>query len=328
MQLETYGYLKEWEQVMLSKALAQKTIKNYLSWGSRMAAKWPVLDPETFPECVQIASASLRRQAYSATTIHNYQCAMAHLAASIWQWDPKQRKALITARPVKTSHNVPSTTEIATFVHTLHNPHRLVALLCYCCGLRISEAVTLTLGDCNLRSLSLSVRLTKCSKGRLIPIPPELVSELRKHYADALAICEQDLNTGGIVAPLAGYEWHRKPSSAVEPGQWPLFPQKTLIYDHRIKRQVRVALHTDRIEKAFKVARTESRVVTRITPHRLRDAFAVHSLIAGVPVNVVQKHLGHSSLETTAKYLSFLLSDEGAKLFPGINLMKKLNKSA
>jgi len=313
---------------MLSKALAPKTIKNYLSWGSRMAAKWPVLDPETFPECVQIASASLRRQVYSATTIHNFQCAMANLAASIWQWDPKQRKALITARPVKTSHNVPTTDEIAKFINTMQNPHWLIALLCYCCGLRISEAVNLTLGDCNIRSLSLSIRLSKCAKGRSIPIPPELVSELRKHYSDALSVCEQDLNQGGIVAPLSGYEYHRKPSTATEPAQWPLFPQKSLIYDHRISREVRVSLHADKVEKAFKLARMQSGVVTRITPHILRDAYAVHSLIAGVPVNVVQRNMGHSSLETTAKYLSFLLSDEGAKLFPGINLMKNLNKSA
>ena len=275
-----------------------------------------------------LASASLRQQMYSATTIHNFQCAMASFAECVWNWEPARRKELITARPCKPSHNVPSTDEIAKFIGVMKGPHRLIALLCYCCGLRISEAANLTLGDCNLKSLSLNVRVSKCSKGRLVPIPPELVSELRKHYSIALEVCEQDLNQKNVLAPLSGYEYHRKPSTAREPGQWPLFHQKSLVYDHRVKMQIRVSVHTDRIEKAFKEARMKSGVITRITPHRLRDAFAVHSLIAGVPVNVVQKHLGHSSLETTAKYLSFLLSDEGAKLFPGINLFRNINKTA
>lgn len=328
MHQSTMDYLAVWKRNLQSKAFAPKTINSYLSWGARLTARWPVLSPETFPECVQIASASLRRQMYSATTIHNFQCAMASLAEALWRWDVDQRRVLITARPVKTSHQVPSSDEVAAFIKSLQHPAHLVALLCYCCGLRISEAVSLTLGDCNPHSQTIAVRISKCAKGRKVSIPPELLSEFRKQYALALEVCQADLKSGKVVAPLSGYEWHCNPSSAVEPAQWPLFPQRSLVYDHRIKRQVRVCLHASKVEEAFKKARSTSGVVTRITPHRLRDAFAVHSLIAGVPVNVVQSLLGHSSLETTAKYLSFLLSDEGAKLYPGLNLMKQLEKSA
>jgi len=42
-----------------------------------------------------------------------------------------------------------------------------------------------------------------------------------------------------------------------------------------------------------------------ISPHRLRDAFAVHAMKhddSGDGLRMLQEHLGHSSFDTTAKY--------------------------
>ena len=328
MTSDTAAFLVSWESWLLARAFSPKTIDTYLSWGRRLAARYPILSESSFPACVQAASASLRRQLYSASTIHQFQCVMASLAECLWHWDETQRKALITARPVKPSFPVPSEDEIREFILALAAPHRLVALLCYCCGLRISECVSLTLADVNLTSRMLTVRQSKGAKGRQVPIPPELVPLIQARVDLALKVCKSDLEAKNVVAPLTGLEYRLHPGSSREPGQWPLFFQNSLVWDHRVSLFVRVFLHASHVEKAFAECRSKSGVLTRITPHRLRDAYAVHSLLGGVPINVIQQHMGHATVETTARYLSFLLTPEGSQLFPGLDLFKQLNKTA
>lgn len=323
----TLDLIIKWNRALLAKGFANKTIQNYISWGDRIQKKWPSLNEDSFPAVVLSASASLKQQNYSSTTIHHFQCAMASFSEAVWGWEPERRKKLIQAKPAKVIHQVPSQDEVFRFLECLSAPFNLIASLCYGCGLRISEAVELQLGDVNLNDKRLTVRLSKCAKGRTIPIPQELVVPLQTQAAFALEVCNKDLAAINVLANISFTDYKIKTSQGREPGQWPLFPQRSLVFHPRLVKYVRVNLHQSVVERAFKEARIKSKVHTRITPHRLRDAFAVHSLINGVPVNVIQNLLGHGTLETTAKYLSFLLTADGAKLFPGINLFKKVYSS-
>jgi site-specific recombinase XerD len=50
----------------------------------------------------------------------------------------------------------------------------------------------------------------------------------------------------------------------------------------------------------------------RATPRGLRHSFGVGTLAAGVPLNIVQRLLGHSSIETTTIYTQACGPDEQA----------------
>lgn len=54
-----------------------------------------------------------------------------------------------------------------------------------------------------------------------------------------------------------------------------------------------------------KVVNPESGKVHNVSPHKLRDAFAVHAVKlndTGDGLRLLQEHLGHASFNTTAKY--------------------------
>jgi integrase len=316
----TSGLVQSWLRALDARALAPATLANYSRWGARLARRFPSLSAADFPEAVEVASASLRRQSYSATTIHGFQCAMASLAGEVFSWDADRRRALITAKPSRPVHNVPDIHQVKALLQALPKQFATLAALCFCCGLRVSEAAQITLTNINLQTNMLAVKQSKGAKGRLVPIPDELVPDLQHQVARAFAVCEQDLTNEAIYAPLTGRDYTRRASTSRNPGDWPLFPQSRLVPASLGRGHIRVFIHTSRVERAFASARARTRSQAHITPHRLRDAYAVHSLLAGVPVNVIQQRMGHASLETTAKYLSFLLTDHGRDLFSGIGL--------
>src|ERR1035438_7651970 len=60
---------------------------------------------------------------------------------------------------------------------------RTLILLLYGAGLRISEALSLTLSDADLPSAVLHIRVSKFYKTRIVPLSPDLVSVLSRYEA-------------------------------------------------------------------------------------------------------------------------------------------------
>jgi site-specific recombinase XerD len=58
------------------------------------------------------------------------------------------------------------------------------------------------------------------------------------------------------------------------------------------------------VQGAFRAAKRAAAITKRgVSIHTLRHCYATHLLEAGVNLRVIQKNLGHSSLETTMVYL-------------------------
>ena len=136
----------------------------------------------------------------------------------------------------------------------------------YACGLRVTELISLTLEQVNLRQGVLRV-MGKGSKERLVPMGEEAIVWVERYMRDA----RHELLGG-------------RPSDVLFPSQRGEQMTRQTFW-HRIKHQAKVA----GIDKS-------------LSPHTLRHAFATHLLNNGADLRVVQMLLGHSDLSTTQIY--------------------------
>ncbi|MCK9751694.1 site-specific tyrosine recombinase XerD [Pseudomonas syringae pv. syringae] len=136
----------------------------------------------------------------------------------------------------------------------------------YACGLRVTELISLTLEQVNLRQGVLRV-MGKGSKERLVPMGEESIVWVERYLRGA-----RDELLGG------------KPSDVLFPSsRGDQMTRQT--FWHRIKHQATVA-----------------GIGKSLSPHTLRHAFATHLLNHGADLRVVQMLLGHSDLSTTQIY--------------------------
>jgi integrase/recombinase XerD len=68
-------------------------------------------------------------------------------------------------------------------VHVRLRRYRIPLKLIYCCGLRISECLSLTIHDVRGRENKLWVRAGKGGRDRMVPIASPMVEDLRKYWA-------------------------------------------------------------------------------------------------------------------------------------------------
>ncbi|MBI6766383.1 site-specific tyrosine recombinase XerD [Pseudomonas syringae] len=136
----------------------------------------------------------------------------------------------------------------------------------YACGLRVTELISLTLEQVNLRQGVLRV-MGKGSKERLVPMGEESIVWVERYLRAA-----RDELLGG------------KPSDVLFPStRGDQMTRQT--FWHRIKHQA-----------------TAAGIGKSLSPHTLRHAFATHLLNHGADLRVVQMLLGHSDLSTTQIY--------------------------
>jgi len=136
----------------------------------------------------------------------------------------------------------------------------------YACGLRVTELVSLTLEQVNLRQGVLRV-MGKGSKERLVPMGEEAIVWVERYLRDARSELLGGRPSDVLFPSLRGEQMTRQ------------------TFWYRIKHQAKVA-----------------GIAKSLSPHTLRHAFATHLLNHGADLRVVQMLLGHSDLSTTQIY--------------------------
>jgi len=140
--------------------------------------------------------------------------------------------------------------------------HRVILMIAYGAGLRISEVCSLQVGDIDSQRMVIHVRDGKGGKDRYVMLGERLLAVLREYWRLAKP-------RGAVLFPGMKGAPHVQPTT--------------------VQRMLQTVVAACGFSK-------------RVTPHVLRHCFATHLLEAGTDVRTIQQLLGHASIRTTARY--------------------------
>jgi integrase/recombinase XerD len=155
--------------------------------------------------------------------------------------------------------------EVGRVLTAVRQPqYRVCLLTIYSCGLRLQEGVGLPVKAIDSSRRVLHIKQGKGGKDRLVPLPERTLAVLRRHW-----------------------QTHRN-------REW-LFPRRAMLPSR--------PLDVSGVQKAFRAAVQASGVGKEASVHTLRHSYATHLVEAGVNLELVQRYLGHKTLQTTLRYV-------------------------
>ena len=159
----------------------------------------------------------------------------------------------------------------------------------YGAALRKTELVNLNVDDVSISNKTLHVRAGKGNKDRVIPIPQSMFNHIKEYIQstrEVLIDLAEDSNT--------------KTEEA-------LFVEPT-------GKRITGDRYYEILKQMIDNAAIESLQEKRIHPHLFRHSIATHLIQKGVDVEQVQRFLGHSSIDSTAKYLHFIKNNNDGSI--------------
>ena len=217
----------------------------------------------------------------------------------------KEIEGLIEAVRAKRKRRLPvvmTPQEIEQIFAGMSGVHRLMAMLAYGCGLRVTECASLRIKDIDLERGILIVRAAKGDKDRRTVLPDRLKDPLIQHIAAMRSIYESDRkqNLPGVFLPSA---LERKyPNAGIEWGWFWVFPAQSLSVDPRTLVVRRHHMHPASLQRAFREAVQQAEISRPVSVQTLRHSFATHLLENGYDIRTIQELLGHRNLQTTMIY--------------------------
>src|SRR5215470_8224664 len=158
---------------------------------------------------------------------------------------------------------------LLAMAHSLRD--HVMLSLGYGYGLRAGEIVRLKDGDIDNAQMIIRIKQSKGRKDRHVMLPPELLALLRQW-------------------------WKVRPTrfdAGVRVGERWLFPGRRQ-GQHLTYRQ---------LSRLFHESAAAAGITKRVSLHSLRHSFATELLEKGIHIRYIQALLGHSRLDTTARYM-------------------------
>ena len=160
--------------------------------------------------------------------------------------------------------------------HVRLRRYRTPLKLIYCCGLRLSECLSLTVHDVLGKENKLRIAQGKGHRDRIVPLATPLVEDLRRYWS-----------------------FHRNPLL--------LFPHvgRGRQSSQQVAERMRAAgtpMPYSSLQRLMLAARKELNL-PGASVHTLRHSFATHLVEAGASLHTVQSLLGHKQINSTMVYL-------------------------
>ena len=214
----------------------------------------------------KLSASSMRRKLSTLSSFFRFLCREGHLKNNVVKSIPAP----------KIENKLPTFLSVDEMFRLIDLPQgdgflvirdRAMLELFYNTGLRISELVSLKIGDIDLVTKTLKV-LGKGNKERLLPFGQKCVEALENYKkARADKIVSTKINTD------------------------------FLFLNNRGK-----GISTRGVRKIIGKYVTTGNFPGKVSPHSIRHSFATHLLESGADLRSIQELLGHASLSTTQKY--------------------------
>ena len=228
------------------------------------------------------------------------------------------------ARKKKVLKVVCSQGEIASILRHLQGEKRLVVQLLYGCGMRLMEALRLRVKDLDFSQGKVAVWDAKSTGNRYVTLPKDLHEPLQAHLVGVKLQHDDDLLQGFGSVELP-YSLARKYKNAAWEWKWQyVFPAYRISECPRTGAKRRHHLYQTGIQKAVRRAARKAEIHKRVTPHTFRHCFATHLLMAGVPLPVVSKALGHKDVRTTMDHYCHLVDFDAPSPLEGVLELEKM----
>lgn len=294
--------------VLRTRHYSSKTIKSYLHWISRYLRFHSSIHPGflreptanaflTYLAVEQNVAASTQNQALAALLFfHEYVLGQ-----------PLDRiEGVVRARKAKRLPVVLSKNEVQMILSRLQGVPRLVCMVLYGSGPRITEALTIRAKDIDFDRGELMIRDGKGQKDRVTMLPAIVRAPLLEHLGSVRAVHRADLALGLGRAAMP-FALARKYRNADTEWGWQLaFPASSYYADSKTGIRHRHHLHESVVQKAVRAALIESGIAKHATAHTFRHSSATHLLEDGYDIRTVQELLGHKDVRTTMIYTHVL----------------------
>lgn len=298
--------LERYERALKGRQLAAGTRDQYLGWARRFVEFATGGGGKSVEDAITAFLSSL-----VPCSVANQRGALAALAGrnGFYQALGREVGELPAWTNAKRPQRIPSwvtQAEAEAIIAQLKEPWSLVAGLLFGSGLRIGEAMELRWRAFDFERGTVSVWSGKGDKCRITPLSRRLIEPLRAHRERCRGLWEEDrAGKRPGVAPVPALA-RKFPSHGSE---WPFFwvfpasgesrdPASGIIRRHHV--------HEKSFAKPLRPAVRRAKLDKRVTAHSFRHGFATAYLMAGGNLRELQERLGHSSIETTMRYLHCL----------------------